>query len=279
MTQKFPIVFFRLPVYALLGIMSIWTIGPIYWAISTSFKPASQLFTIPPTYIPNPPALDNFVEAVTGHGLLSYLRNSIIVVSISTPLSVGVAALTAYGFARYQFRGQQILLFILLAIRMLPGFVITLPMFLIFRNLRLVDNLLGLVIAYTVFNLPFNTWLLQGFFADISKEMEDAALVDGCSPIQVFWKIMLPIAAPGLVAAAIFSLLLGWNEFVFALILTYTLKSQTLPIAIAGLVTTREIYFGALAAAGVIALLPVLIFAIYIQRYLVQGLTAGAVKG
>ena len=139
--------------------------------------------------------------------------------------------------------------------------------------------MLGLVIAYTVFNLPFNTWLLQGFFADISEEMEDAALVDGCSPIQVFWKIMLPIAAPGLVAAAIFSLLLGWNEFVFALILTYTLKSQTLPIAIAGLVTTREIYFGALAASGVIALLPVLIFAIYIQRYLVQGLTAGAVKG
>lgn len=266
-------------VYALIALFLIWTLGPIYWMVATSFKSGRQLFTSPPTYIPWQPTFENYREAFGQRPLWTYVRNSAIVAAVSTPLSVSVASLAAFGFSRYRFRGRSTLLFMILAVRMLPGLIVALPLFLIFRDLHLVDSLWGLIIAYTVFNLPFNIWLLQAFFADVPRELEDAAVVDGCSPLRLFFGIMVPLAAPGLVASAILCMLLAWNEFGFALILTYTLKSQTLPIAIAGLSSDRGTYFGAMAAAGTMAVLPVFAFAIFIQRYLVQGLTAGAVKG
>jgi len=268
----------RMLVYGLLGLFLVWTLGPIYWTIATSFKSGADLFTDPPTYIPTPPVLANYKEAFVQRELWTYARNSAIVAAISTPLSVSLAALAAFGFSRYRFRGRRTLLFLILAVRMLPGLVVAMPLFLIFRRLDLVDSLLGLIIAYTAFNLPFNIWMLQAFFAEIPRELEDAAVIDGASPLQLFLRIMVPLAAPGLVASAILCLLLAWNEFGFALILTYTRDSQTLPIAIAGLTSDRGTYFAAMAAAGTLAILPVFLFAVFIQRYLVQGLTAGAVK-
>jgi multiple sugar transport system permease protein len=266
-------------VYGLVALFLIWTLGPIYWMIATSFKSGRHLFTWPPTYVPWPPTFENYREAFVQRPLWSYVRNSLVVAAVSTPLSVSVAALAAFGFSRYRFRGRNLMLFMILAVRMLPGLIVALPLFLIFRDLHLVDSLLGLIIAYTVFNLPSNIWLLQAFFADVPRELEDAAVVDGCSPLRLFFGIMVPLAAPGLVASAILCMLLAWNEFGFALILTYTLDSQTLPIAIAGLSSDRGTYFGAMAAAGTLAVVPVFVFAVFIQRYLVQGLTAGAVKG
>jgi multiple sugar transport system permease protein len=266
-------------VYALMGVFLIWTLSPIYWMVATSLKNGSQLFTWPPTYVPWPPTLANYDEAFIQRPLLDYARNSVIVAAISTPLSVTISALAAFGFSRFRFRGRGLLLFLILAVRMLPALIVAFPLFLIFRDLSLVDTKLGLIIAYTVFNLPFNIWLLHAFFADVPREIEDAATVDGASQLRLFFGIMVPLAAPGLVASAILCLLLAWNEFGFALILTYTLNSQTLPMAIAGFTSDRGTYFGAMAAAGTLAVVPVFLFAIVIQRYLVQGLTAGAVKG
>lgn len=266
-------------VFALVGVFLFWTLGPIYWMIATSFKNGSQLFTWPPTYIPWRPTLANYDEAFIQRPLLDYARNSAIVAVISTPLSVMISALAAFGFSRFRFRGRSFLLFVILAVRMLPALIVALPLFLIFRDLHLVDSKTGLILAYTVFNLPFNIWLLHAFFADVPREIEDAATVDGASQVRLFFGIMVPLAAPGLVASSILCLLLAWNEFGFALILTYTLKSQTLPIAIAGFTSDRGTYFGAMAAAGTLAVVPVFLFAVVIQRYLVQGLTAGAVKG
>jgi multiple sugar transport system permease protein len=266
-------------VFVLVGVFLIWTLGPIYWMVATSLKNGRQLFTWPPTYVPWPPTLANYDEAFIQRPLLDYARNSAIVAVISTPVSVTISALAAFGFSRFRFRGRSFLLFVILAVRMLPALIVALPLFLIFRDLHLVDSKLGLIIAYTVFNLPFNIWLLHAFFADVPREIEDAATVDGASQLRLFFGIMVPLAAPGLVASAILCLLLAWNEFGFALILTYTLKSQTLPIAIAGFTSDRGTYFGAMAAAGTLAVVPVFLFAIVIQRYLVQGLTAGAVKG
>ena len=268
----------RLLIYGTVALLLIWTLGPIYWMIATSLKSGAQLFTNPPTYLPHP-TLTNYHEAFINRPLPHYALNSLIVAVISTPLSVSIAALAAFGFGRYRFPGRTTLLFLILAIRMLPGLIVAMPLFLIFRHLGLVNNLLGLIIAYTAFNLPFNIWMLQAFFADIPRELEDAAIIDGATPLQIFRQIMIPLAAPGLVASSILCLLLAWNEFSFALILTYTLKSQTLPIAIAGFSSERGTYFGAMAAAGTMAVVPVLVFALFIQRYLVRGLTAGAVKG
>src|SRR5579859_5052402 len=266
------------PLYVFLAVFTMWTLAPIYWTVSTSFKPGSQLFTWPPTYLPTP-TLANYVEAFAIRPLFTYFRNSVVVAAVSVPLSVSIAALAAFGLGRYRFTGRGSMFFLILAVRMLPALIVAMPLFLIFRGLGLVDSLVGLIIAYTAFNLPFNIWLLQGFFADVPREIEDAAIADGCSPLDVFWRIMLPIISPGLVASAIFCFLLAWNEFGFALILTYTLKSQTLPIAIAGFTSDRGTLFGAMAAAGTVAILPVLAFALFLQRYLVQGITAGSVKG
>ena len=265
-------------IWAVTALFLFWTVAPLYWMVATSFKSGAQLFTDPPTYIPSF-TLDNYREAFINRPLLTYARNSVVVAVVSTPLSVTIAALGAYAFGRFRFPGRGLMLFLILAIRMLPGLIVAMPLFLIFRGLGLVDSLLGLIIAYTAFNLPFNIWLLQAFFAEIPRDLEEAAVVDGASPLQIFWQIMVPMAIPGLVASAVLCLLLAWNEFSFALILTYTLDSQTLPIAIAGFSSERGTYFGAMAAAGTMAAVPIFIFAVFIQRYLVRGLTAGAIKG
>lgn len=265
--------------YAALALAILWTTFPIYWTIATSFKSGEMLFNWPPTYIPFPPTLDNYVYIFELQPVTRFLLNSIIVALVSTPISVTLAALAAFGFSRFHFRGRNMFMFMFLAVRMLPAMIIALPLFIIFRNLGLHDNLLGLIIVYTAFNMPFNIWLLQGFFAEIPQEIEDAALIDGCSYWQLFQKIMVPLIAPGLVASAIFCLLLAWNEFTFALTLTYTIKSQTLPIAIAGMTNDRGTLFGSMGAIGTVATLPILAFALYVQKYLVQGLTAGALKG
>jgi multiple sugar transport system permease protein len=162
---------------------------------------------------------------------------------------------------------------------MLPAMIIAIPLFVQFQSIGLSDSLLSLIIVYTAFNLPFNIWMLTGFFEEIPKEIEEAALLDGCNTWALYSRIIIPLAAPGLVAATIFCMLLSWNEFQFALILTYTLRSQTLPIVVTGMWNDRGVYFGQMAAAGMITILPVLALGMFIQRFLVQGLTSGAVKG
>ncbi len=261
------------------AVLLVWTLFPIYWTLASGLKSGAQLYTHPPTYFPIPPTLANFQQVFVTRALLKFMRNSLIVAAISTPLSVFVGALAAYSLARFRFRGRGLLMFLVLAVRMLPALIIALPMFLIFTRIGLVDNLFALAIVYVAFNLPFNIWLLAGFFAEVPKELEEAAVVDGCSRWQAFVKVLVPLTAPGLVAAAILSAIFSWNEFAYALILTNTPDAQTLPIAMAGLQTDRGTAFGEIGAIGTVAVLPVLAFGLYVQKYLARGLTAGAVKG
>jgi multiple sugar transport system permease protein len=157
--------------------------------------------------------------------------------------------------------------------------VIAVPLFLMFHQIGLSDSLLGLIIAYTAFNVPLGMWMLSGFFEDVPSELQDAAMIDGCNAWQLCFRIIVPLAAPGVVASLIFTMLTCWNEFQFALILTYTVKSQTLPIIVTAMWSDRGILFGQLGAAGMTMILPVIAVSFFLQRYLVQGLTAGAVKG
>ena len=256
-----------------------WVIFPIMWTLSVSLKTNSQQFTLPPTYIPDPPTLQNYSDAIAGRGILPALRNSLIVTIVSSPISVLLASLAAYGLARFRFRGKQILLYGILSIRMLPGLILAIPMFIIFREIGLQDSLLGLIIIYTAFNMPFNIWLLAGFFEEIPREIEEAGLIDGCNAWQLYTQIILPLSLPALVASFIFCMLLAWNEFQFALILTFTENSRTLPVVISNMTSDRGTQYGQMGATGMMAILPVLAVAIYVQRYLVKGLTAGAVKG
>lgn len=269
----------KILVWGLVLFFLVWIVFPVFWAISVSFKGGSELFVWPPKYIPSMPTLDNYRNALERSEVIPAIKNSLLILVISTPFSVMLSALAAFALARYNFRGKELLKYAMLVIRMIPGMLIAIPMFLMIRRVGLQDKIITLIIAYIAFNLPFNIWMLTGFFEDLPREIEESALIDGCNSWQLFWKIVMPLAAPALVASTIFCMILAWNEFQFAVILTFTPASKTLPVIIAGFYTDRGILFGQMAATGTLAMIPLIAFGMYVQRYLVTGLTAGAIKG
>lgn len=254
---------------------------PVIWMFLTSFKTNDEFFAYPPVWIPRSFALTNYFNSLPfppdGRGGLQGLRDSLIVSLATMVISVSVGTLAAYGFARYKTGGDN-LSFWVLSTRMFPAVATALPLFLIFSQFKLLDTHMALIVANTIFNLPFVIWLLIGFFEDVPIEMEEAALIDGASPFQAFYLIALPLVAPGLVATSLFSFIFAWNEFMFALLLTRR-EVRTLTIIVPSLVGGHEILWGEIAAVGTIAIIPGVVLALVLQRYLVRGLTMGAVKG
>jgi multiple sugar transport system permease protein len=263
-------------VVALLGFMF-----PVVWMFLTSFKTEAEYFSYPPVFIPGDFSLRNYVNAMAlppvGRGGLQGLRDSLIIATCTTLVSVVVGALAAYSLSRYKTGGENFSFWIL-STRMFPPVAAALPLFLIFKQLRLLDTHLSLIIANTIFNLPFVIWLLKGFFDELSVEMEEAATLEGCSPLGAFVRISLPLVAPGLVATALFSFIFAWNEFMFALLLTRR-NVRTLTIIVPSLVGGHEILWGEIASIGTLAIIPGIVLALLLQRYLVRGLSMGAVKG
>lgn len=253
---------------------------PIYWMVITSFKTRLELTATTPTFWPQTFTWENYVKAFAQREFPRYMLNSVIVVGVSTLLSLIIGSLAGYALARFRFPGnlRQHLAFWILSTRMIPPIVTIIPIFLVFRNLQLLNTHLGLIIVYTGFSLPFVTWMMRAFIADVPVDLEEAAMVDGDTRIGAFVNIVLPLVAPGLAATAVFSIIIGWNEFIFALILTTTSKSITLPVGIASLVSQYELLWGEMSAAGTIAIVPIAAFAMAVQKYLVRGLTLGAVK-
>jgi multiple sugar transport system permease protein len=249
---------------------------PILWTVLTAIKPVDLIPRVPPIWIFQP-TLDHFRVIFSEKGLLDSLLNSLIVASASTALALLVGVPAAYAFARFRFRGKEQLAFFFLSARMTPAIAVVLPFFLISRDLGLLDTHLILILAYTTFNFGFVVWLLRGFFAEVPPEIDEAALVDGCSRAGAFVRVVLPLAAPGIAAAAIICFIFAWNEFLFALVLT-SLNAKTLPVAAAGFVTDRLVLWGNLCATAVVIFVPVMIFAAVARKHLVRGMTMGAVK-
>jgi multiple sugar transport system permease protein len=223
--------------------------------------------------------LEHYVAAFGGSSFATYFLNSVILATASTITALALGVPAAYALARFDWRGRDALSNWILSTRMLPPIVTIVPLFLMLRSLGLINSLAGLALVYTGFNLPFVVWMMRGFFQEIPKEIEEAALLDGETRVGALWRIVLPLVRPGLAATAVFCLIVAWNEFLFALILTQTQAAMTLPVGIASRVTQYEIKWGAMSAAGVVAMLPVLVFAAAVQKYLVRGLSLGAVKG
>jgi multiple sugar transport system permease protein len=207
------------------------------------------------------------------------MLNTLIVASATTFFAITFGSLAAYAITRFRFPGTNAIPLFFLVMRMVPRIVIVLPYFVIMRQLGLLDSLTGLVLSYTSFALPFALWMMIGFFQDIPVDMEEAAMIDGCDRLAVLLRVTLPLAAPGLAATSVFAFLLGWNEFLFSLILTSSESSRTLPVVVSGFVTDRGIMWGEMSAAGTLIALPVIAFALMVQKYIVRGLTMGAVKG
>ena len=250
------------------------------WVISTSVKSDVDIFAIPPILVPQHPTDGRYVQLWT-YGLLAYLANSVIVAISTAVVTIVIGTLAAFSLARFRLPGKWTarVSFWILSTRMFPPIVTVIPLFQLMRFLGLVNTRLGLVLAYTAFNIPFVVWMMRGFFVEIPKDLEEVAMVDGCSRMRAFRSISLPLVVPGLAATAIFTIILSWQEFLFALILTQTSASSTLPILVSSQVTQYQILWGQMSAAGTITMVPVLIFAFSVQRYLVRGMSFGAIKG
>ncbi len=259
---------------------------PIYWMITTSFKPEGDILVAPPHWTFKP-TLDNYRYAfeVANFGL--YIKNTMLVALCSTIIVIATGTLASYSFARYNVGGGNMMFFILTT-KMMPAIAVVLPFFLIFKQvgstslgqfLQLgLDQLGTLVVCYTIFNLPFAIWLLVSFFQDIPIELEDSARLDGYTRWEVLWKIVFPLAAPGIAVTAIFCLLFSWNEFLFAFVLTRS-AAMTITVGVNGFWTERGILWGPLSAAATVCVVPMMLFALALQRYIVRGLTFGAVRG
>jgi multiple sugar transport system permease protein len=250
---------------------------PVAYLITTSFKNQAQVYAGMEKMFWFQPTLDSFNFIFTQQPIFKLLFNTAIISISSTIFSLIIGTVAAYALARYKIRGRDDIAFYILSIRMFPPIVAALPIFMIFSNLGLLDTRIGLILAYTTFNLPFVVWMMIGFIKAIPFELEEAARVDGQSQLRVIKDILLPLLIPSLTAVAIFCIIFSWNEFLFALILTKK-AAKTLPVAIPEFITWTEVGWNYVAAAGTTLVTPVLIFTFLIQRYMVTGLSMGAVK-
>jgi len=262
---------------ALIVLALLITLLPVYWMVNTSLKNQVEVFASPPSLWPQNLTFANYVNLFTRRHLGTYLFNSLVIVGSAVLLSLLMGSLAGYSLARFS-RLQQRLNFWVLAPRMIPPVALVVPLFLMLQQIGLINRKLGLILVYTAFNLPFVAWMMRSFFQEIPVDLEEAAMVDGAGRLRSFRDIVLPLAAPGLAATAIFSLIITYNEFFFALILTSTPAAATLPVGTAALIGKTQTLYGEMAAAGVVAAVPLVIFALLVQRHLVRGLTMGAVK-
>ncbi len=260
---------------ALLVPVLAWTLFPIYWLAAASLKTELGLYARPPQWLFTP-ILDNYRRVLSSIPFLRYLANSLVVAIGTTLGGLVLGGLAGYAFARVSFRGAGAVRFLVLVTRMAPRMVLVVPYYLLMQRLGLLDTYTGLLLAYVSFALPFTIWLLIGFFADVPLEVEEAARLDGCGPLGVLLRVVVPVAAPGLVVAAIFAFLVSWNEFLFALILT-GVETKTLPVVIAGFSTDVGPLYGEMSAAAVMVMLPNVVMTLGLERYLVRGLALGAV--
>ncbi|HEU4875919.1 MAG TPA: carbohydrate ABC transporter permease [Pyrinomonadaceae bacterium] len=271
----------RLLRYLALGAALVFALAPVYWMITISLKTEVDQFATPPPWFGFTPTLAHYYDAFVTRSFGDYLLNSAIVAVASTACALVIGTLAAYALARFQLPwnlNSHLSLWIL-STRMFPAIVTAVPLFLMMRDVRLLNTRASLIIVYTAFNLPFVVWMMRGFFAELPRDLEEAALVDGDSRLGALVRIVLPLVAPGLAATAVFCLIVSWNEFLFALVLTQTDAAMTLPVGIAGRVTQFEIKWGVMSAAATVAVVPILVFALALQKYLVRGLSMGAVKG
>lgn len=252
---------------------------PFYWMLNTSLKPAAEVFRSPPGFVSAHWSLDAYWTQFQTKPILRYFLNSLIVSAGATVLAVVLAALAAYGFTRFFVRGATAFVVFLLFTKMLPETLLIVPYFQLMSSLGLVNTHFALILAYSSFALPFSVWMLIGFFRAIPTEIDEAAIVDGATRLQTFFKVILPLARPGLVAVALFTFIIAWNSYVWALVLTTDPGMFVLSVGVANLVGEYRVQWNELMAASVIAALPVMVIYACLERHLVSAMTAGAVKG
>ena len=276
----------RVLLYIAVIAIAVWTLAPYVWLIISSVSNKIDLLTIPLRWLPSRPTLVHYHELFFGGGatgehvalFILSLKNSILVTSLSTVTCMVIGVLAAYALARMVFPGHRYYLLILMATQMVPPIAIVIPGYVILEKLHLRDTYLGLVLVYITFILPLVVWIMRGYFASIPSDLEDSAMIDGCTRLGALLRIVLPLAGPGLVSTSVFAFIAAWNEFFYAFIYT-EYRAKTLPVLIGEFSSKFGPDYVKLATAGVVASIPPVILALLFQRFLIRGLTAGAVKG
>ena len=271
-------------------IVAIYILAPFCWLLLTSFMHEQDALSVPPQWIPKNPTISNYMtffdpagtRAIVGSRAAEQtfpgMVNSLIAATGTAVLNLLLGTLAGYSLARFRFHGRGSLLGLYLGSRMLPGIALIVPLYLTIKNFGLLDHLSALIVTYVSFTLPFTIWLLKNYFQTIPRSLEEAAYMDGCSWLQMMWRVLLPAAFPGLIAAGMFAFMTAWNDYLFAVILTSTTAAKTLPVVVAGFATDVTTERTLMATSGVLAIIPPLVLAFLFQRLIVQGLTSGAVK-
>ncbi len=265
--------------YLVLGISSLVVLIPILWMISTAFKTEAETITIPPQWIPLHPSMAAFERLWSEYPFLTYFKNSIIVVFGAVIISVAFSSLASYGVTRFHFKGRGSFMSFMLMTQMFPSIMLLIPFYKVLSAYGLKDSLMGMTLVYSSFTVPFCSWMMTGFFKTIPIELDEAGIIDGCSRLQVFSKIILPLTLPGIAATAIYSFITGWNEYMFAQILIISPDLKTVPLGIAELNGYYKILWNDMMAASLIASIPLILLFLLMQKYFISSLTAGAVKG
>lgn len=267
----------HMPSYLFLTGFIVLSLFPIYWMVLSSFKKASQVTKMPPVWLPEI-TFESYVAIFETAPFLHYTINSVVVTLSVTGLAVVLGTLAAYGFSRYSFTGSRFMFYSMIASRLFPPVSFVIPFMILFNKFNLTDTRLALIIVNLFLNLPFVVWILIGFFDAIPRELDEAARIDGCSKARAFWKVILPQARPGIVAGAILTFIMTWNEFLFALSFTRR-AAKTLPIGITDFYADNFVVWSKVTAASTYAMIPAIIFVLLFQRNLVKGMLQGAVKG
>jgi len=258
---------------------------PGLWVVLTAFRPNIEVMSKPPVWIPRTLMLDNFLgilgllpDHTPGIPVLLYFRNSLVIAVTSTVIAVGIGMMGGYAFARYRFRGKAAFFLGLMLSRAVPGVALSLPLFIVWSRIGLIDTSLGLIVVYLAMNIPFTVWLTDGFFRQIPIELSEAAQIDGCTRWQAFWKIEFPLARSGLASAAIFAFLTSWNEYALASQLTRSTASKTMPVGLMDFTAQFTVDWTGMCAMAVLIIVPALILTLLVQKHLVAGLTFGGMK-
>ncbi|MHB1413682.1 MAG: carbohydrate ABC transporter permease [Chloroflexota bacterium] len=266
-------------VYVLLSLASVFSLFPIFWMASVSLRPNMEIFTIPPAWLPVTFTTEVYQQIFNTPQYIRMFANSYFVALAVTLVSLVLATLSGYGFSRFNFRGNRILQLFIIGTQMIPPISLIIPYFILIVTLQLYDTYGGLILTYTAFVLPFSTLMMISYFNTIPQDLEEAAMVDGCTRVGSLLRVVLPIVLPGLVATGVYAFLLAWNEFLFAVTLTQSTDMRLVPVGIAMLMGEHVFQWNLMMGLSVLASIPLLLVFLFLQKYLISGLTVGAVKG
>ena len=273
----------KVPFWILVVVIFIYALFPFYWALRSAFMPASELFETPIKYWPSDPTLQNFRDVLSSNFFRRALLNSTIVAGSVTLISLAIGSLAAYALGRFRFRGRSFVLYLMLSMTIFPQIAILGALYTMISNFHLYDKLGALILTYLIFTLPFTVWVLTSFMRALPGDLEEAAYVDGATPLQVFWKVLLPLIAPGLVTTGLLAFIAAWNEYLYAVSFIQSPDKYTVPIAITSFTAKGgnafQVPWGQIMAATIVVTLPLIAATLILQRRILAGLTAGAVKG